>query len=317
MRAIGIEAFGGRDRLRLLDLPIPVPGAGEVRIRVRAAGVNPVDWKIREGLLKDRLPHRFPVVLGWDAAGVVDAVGPDVRRLSPGDAVWAYARKPAVQGGTYAEYVVVPEACAAVKPRSLDFARAAAVPLAALTAWQGLLGTAALLRGETVVVTAAAGGVGMFAVQVARDLGARVIAVASRRNHAFLRSLGAAETIDYRDGDTAELVRRGNPEGVDVWFDGVGGDSLRSSPDALRDGGRVVSIVETPTGPRFSERGVRADWMFVAPHPEQLASLARMADGGRLTVHVDDVFALEDAAAAHERIEGRHVRGKLVLLVEP
>lgn len=314
MKAVGIRSFGGRERLELLDVPRPEPGPGEVRIRIAASGVNPIDVKIREGLRQDRIPHVLPVVLGWEAAGRVDRVGPGVRRLAVGDAVCAYARKDQVHDGTYAEAIVLPESIVAPAPRTVDDVHSACIPLAGLTARQAL-DALELRAGETLLIHAASGGVGAFAVQLAKLRGVRVIGTASPANHAWLRELGCEWTIDYRAGPVHEAVRHALPEGVDTVLDGAGGEALHENLAALRDGGRLVTLVEQPTDTKFSERGLGCAWIFAAPHGAQLAELAALVDAGRLTVHVEASWPLEQAAEAHERLETRHVRGKLALTV--
>jgi NADPH2:quinone reductase len=314
MQAVGIRAFGGRDRLEVLEVPRPEPGPGQVRIRIAASGVNPIDVKIREGLRQDRLPHVFPVVLGWEAAGTVDALGAGESRFAEGDPVFAYARQDVVHDGTYAEAVVLPASQVAHAPRSIDAVHAACVPLAGLTAWQAL-DALRLQPGETLLVHAAAGGVGSFAVQLALLGGARVLGTASPANHAWLEALGCDVAIDYRAGPVHEAVRRAVPTGVDAVLDGAGGAALHENLAAMRDGGRLVTLVEQPTDPRFSERGLVCSWIFAAPDGAQLAGIAALLDAGRLRVHVEDVFPLAEAARAHERLETRHVRGKLALQV--
>jgi NADPH2:quinone reductase len=309
VRAIGIYEFGGRDKLQLLDLPEPKVPPDFVKIQVRAAGVNPVDWKIREGRSEPRFPVVFPVVLGWDAAGVVAEVGPAVTEFVPGDEVCAYCRKHFLGEGAYAEYVSVPDAYVARKPESLSFEQAAAIPLAGLTAYQALFRAAGLTAGERMLVSAAAGGVGSFAVQLAIDAGAEVIGVASEQHRDRVLELGAYEVID-RSRDVVEAVRELVPEGVDVAFDLYGDERLG---DAVRDGGRLVSIAAPPS---YRERGVVPSYVFVRPDGEQLEELAALADDGRLVVDLADVLPLEEAARAHERSEDGHVRGKLVLRVD-
>ena len=308
MRAIGIREFGGRDKLELLDLPEPRVAPDGVKIRVRAAGVNPVDWKLREGRLEPRFPHVFPVVPGWDAAGVVEEVGPAVVELAPGDEVIAYCRKHFVGEGTYAELVSVPVGFVARKPETASFEQAAGLPLVALTAYQALFFSAGLTAGESVLVQAAAGGVGSTAVQLAVDAGAEVIGVASEATRDHVLALGAYEVVD-RDGDVAAAVRELVPEGVDVAFDVYGDETLG---DAVRDGGRIVSIAAPPT---YRERDVLPSYVFVRPNGEELDELARLYDDGRLVVELQEVLPLEEAARAHELSEAGHVRGKLVLHV--
>ena len=309
MRAIGIQEFGDRDQLQLLELPEPKVPPDFVKIAIRAAGVNPVDWKLRQGRLEPRFPVIFPVVPGWDAAGVVAEIGPAVTEFAPGDEVYAYCRKHFIGEGTYAEYVSVPDSYIARKPESLSFEQAAAVPLAGLTAYQALFLTAGLTAGERVLVSAAAGGVGSFAVQLALDAGAEVIGVASEQHRDRVLELGAYEVID-RAGDIAASVRELVPDGVDVAFDLYGDERLGN---AVRDGGRLVSIASPPS---YGERGVVPSYMFVRPDGEQLEELAALADEGRLLVDVAEVLPLEDAARAHELSEDGHVRGKLVLRVD-
>ena len=308
MRAIGIHEFGGRDKLQLLELPEPKVPPDFVKIEIRAAGVNPVDWKIREGRSEPRFPVVFPVVPGWDAAGVVAEVGPAVTEFAQGDEVFAYCRKHFLGEGTYAEYVSVPDAAVARKPESLSFEQAAAIPLASLTAYQALFLTAGLTAGERVLVSAAAGGVGSFAVQLAIDAGAEVIGVASEQHRDRVLELGAYEVID-RSRDVVEATRELVPDGVDVVFDLYGDERLG---DAVRDEGRLVSIAAPPS---YGERGVVSSYVFVRPDGEQLEELAALADDGRLLVDIAEVLPLEDAARAHELSEAGHVRGKLVLRI--
>jgi NADPH:quinone reductase-like Zn-dependent oxidoreductase len=254
-------------------------------------------------------------VPGWDVAGVVERVGPAVTTVAPGDEVFAYCRKHSVGEGAYADLVTVPETSVAKKPESLEFAHAAGVPLCALTAYQALFGAAGLTAGETVLVQAAAGGVGSFAVQLSADAGADVIGTASARNHEYVLGLGAIEVVDYLERDVVEAVREIAPDGVDVVLDVYGGEPLRHSVDVVRDGGRIVSIGQPPTDEVFRQRGIEAVYVFVRPDAEQLAELADLFDENRLSVHVDEVLPLEQAARAHELSEGGHVRGKLVLAI--
>lgn len=315
MRAMAIHAFGGIEQLQAMDLPVPEAGDGEVLIRIQAAGVNPVDCKIREGLLRDRLPYAFPLIPGWDAAGVVEAVGAGVPGFHEGDEVYAYCRKPVIQGGTYAEYVAVPHENAARKPATMTFEEAATVPLAALTAYQCLFEAAKLAGGETVLVHAAAGGVGGFAVQLAHDIGAKVVGTARADSHSYLRSLGCDEPIDYATGDFRAGVRRVLPAGVDVVLDCVGGEVMANSVDVLRPGGRIVSILNPAAVDELKARGIAAHYVFVRPHHGHLAELTRLIERGRLRTQIASRFRLEDAAQAQAMIEQRHTRGKIVLTV--
>lgn len=315
MKAIAIEEFGGPEKLKSMDLPEPQAGPGEVRIRVAGAGVNPVDWKIRQGRMQGRIPHAFPLIPGWDAAGTVDQVGEGVDSVASGDRVYAYCRKPLIQAGAYAQWIVVETANVAERPRNLGAHEAGAVPLTALTAYQSLVDAAGLREGETVLVHAAAGGVGHFAVQIARSLGARVIGTAGPRNREFLLELGVELPVDYTAVDFREAVR-GAGLVPDVVLDTVGGGTLARSVELLSPGGRAVSIADRAGVKELSGRGVRAHYVFVEPRGDQLVELARLIEAGEVRPHLQEVLPLADAARAHEISEGGHVRGKLVLAVE-
>ena len=314
MKAIAIDHFGDASVLTLRDLARPEPGRGELLIRVRAAGVNPVDWKIREGLLKTRLPHQFPIIPGWDVAGTVAALGPGCRRFKKGDAVFAYARKPVIKDGCYAEYVVVSEKNVARKPAKLSFKEAASIPLAALTAWQSLFGAAGLKRGQTVLIHAGAGGVGGFAIQLAKWRGARVIVTARARNHDYVRGLGADAVIDYTQFDFVSAVKSLAPKGVDVAFDTVGDDVQVRSVATVRKGGTLVTIL-APRPESQAAKGIQLKYVFVSPNAAQLKRLAALADAGRLKTHLSAVWPLAGVVEAHRLIQTGHTRGKIVLVV--
>ncbi len=315
MKAIGITKFGGRDVLTELDVALPEPAERKVRIKLMASGVNPVDWKIREGWLEDMFTHDFPIILGWDAAGVVDRVGPGCERLNEGDKVYAYARKPRIGDGTYAEYICLPENSVALKPVNLCYEEAASVPLAALTAWQALFDAAGLRPNEQVLIHAAAGGVGSFAVQLAHAADAYVIGTASPRNHEYLYSRGANVAIDYRSIDFRDAVREISPDGVDVILDLVGGDTLKHSPQVLKHNGRLVSIVDPDTVDALQEEGIDAQYLFVEPDSAQLTELTALIEEGQVCTYLDAVLPLKNAAEAQRLVETAHVRGKVVLAI--
>jgi NADPH:quinone reductase-like Zn-dependent oxidoreductase len=304
MRAIAIERFGGRDRLKIMDLPTPELGPDDVLIGVRAAGVGPWDVKTREGVFGER---SFPHVLGVEASGIVESAGQNVADLREGDEVYVYS------GGCYTEYVAAPAEKVAHKPASLSFEEAAGVPVAGSTAYQGIVEEIGLKEEETVLIAGAAGGVGTIAVQIAASLGARVLGTASPRNHDYLLSLGAAEAIDYH-GDWVADVRNVAPDGVDAVFDCVGGETFRRSFEAVRDGGRVVTIVafgeEVEPG-----RGITHHAFSAKAERRKLEKLSEMFDDGKLQVEIEDVLPLEEATKAHERVEAGHTRGKIVLRV--
>lgn len=309
MKAIRYHEYGKRDVLRYEDAPRPVAGAGEVLVRVHAAGVNPVDWKVREGRMKAQKPST-PQIPGYDISGVVESVGAGVEKFKVGDQVFAYLSLK--RGGAYAEYAVAAESELALKPAKLDFASAAAIPLAALTAQQALFDHGQLASGQTVLIHGAAGGVGHFAVQLAKARGATVIATASAANHEFLKRLGADVVIDYKSERFEERAKD-----VDVVLDTVGGDTLQRSYSVLKKGGVVVSIVAQPDQAKLTELGLRGARFLVAPDGAQLAELAKLADEGKLVPEVSTALPLEEAAKAHELSEGGHTRGKIVLRVVP
>ncbi|WP_369045079.1 NADP-dependent oxidoreductase [Sinomonas sp. P10A9] len=307
MKALTYSTYGSADVLELTDLPTPHPGSDSVLVKVKAASINPVDYKAREGYLRRVLDTVFPAVPGWDVAGVVVRPGLDTPEFAAGDEVLAYARKDVISGGTLAEYVEVPVRTAARKPEGLSFEAAAALPLTGLTALQTVR-RAGVSAGQTVLIHAAAGGVGSFAVQLAVLAGARVIGTASEPNHGYLRSLGA-EPVAYGDG-LVDAARALAPEGFDVILDFVGGDAMDMVPQLLREGGMVASI----TDPRARDT-YGGQYVWVRPHSEQLAELAQLAAEGTLKVEIADVFELDHAAEAYRRLETGHVRGKLVVRV--
>ena len=315
MKAIAINEFGGRDKLQLMDLPLPEVKENEILIKIKAAGVNPVDWKIREGYIKDLFPYDFPIILGWDAAGIVKQAGSKVTRFKEGDEIFAYCRKPSVHGGAYAEYIVLEEEHAAIKPKNISFEEAASIPLAALTAYQSLFDAAKIKAGETVLIHAAAGGVGGFGVQLAKDHGAVVWATASGGNKEYVKNLGAFQVVDYTQEDFRKVIRSQNPDGVDVVFDCVGGEVLQKSVEIVKRGGRLVTIVDDPTG--LARSDIHKEFVFVAPNRTQLTELALMVEQGRLKTHLSQVFpfGLEEARKAHELSESGHTRGKMVIAV--
>jgi NADPH:quinone reductase-like Zn-dependent oxidoreductase len=304
VRGVAFDRFGDVDVLRVRDdLPEPPVGPDTVLVRTRAAGVNPVDLGIRAGHLAGAFPHHFPIVPGWELAGVVEAAGPAVPDLAPGDEVFAYVRRDDVQWGATAELVPVPLRCLARKPQSLSFAEAGAVPLAGLTAYQALTEVLDVGEGDRVLVHRGAGGVGFFAVQIAAALGAHVIATASPRNHGFLRDAGAAEVLDYSAGPISGQLA----EPVDAVLDLVGGDTLADAPRQVRDPARIASVVDAAV------RDLGGRYVFVRPDAHDLEELARMADAGQLRVSIAKAFPLEEVREAHELLAGGHVRGKVVV----
>ncbi|MFF3913529.1 NADP-dependent oxidoreductase [Streptomyces sp. NPDC001852] len=308
MKGISYRHYGGPEVLEYGDLRDPKLGPDQVLVKVRAAAVNPVDWKCREGRLDAVLDAVFPVIPGWDVSGVVVRPGASVTEFAVGDEVIGYCREDFLSRGTFAEYIAAPVRTLARKPRNLSFEEAAGLPLAGLTAYQVLVKALEVGRGESVLVHAAAGGVGSLAVQIATHLGARVVGTASERNHDFVRGLGG-EPVTYGEG-LAARVRALVPEGVDAVFDTVGGDTLRTSADLLAPEGRLASIAD----PEVVGHGGR--YCFVRPDAEDLGTLARLAEQGVVSVHVQETFPLERAADAHRLNQEGRTRGKIVVTVE-
>jgi NADPH:quinone reductase-like Zn-dependent oxidoreductase len=308
MKAVCIYSYGGPDVLVYEDAPRPHPAEGEVLVRIHAAGINPVDWKIREGHLKEMLHHSFPLVLGWDLSGVVESLGPATHRFKVGDAV--FSRPDIARDGAYAEFIVVKESDLALKPKSLDHIHAAALPLAGLTAWQTLFDAGGLTAGQRVLIHAAAGGVGHVAVQLAKWKGAHVIGTASAKNHAFLRKLGVDQVVDYDTEKFEDVVQP-----VDVVLDPMGGETQARSWKVLKRGGILVSIASPPDAEIATKHGVRQAFVFTQPNAGQLAEIAALADAEKLKVIVETILPLSDATRGQEMSERGHGRGKIVLRV--
>ncbi|MCG6493230.1 NADP-dependent oxidoreductase [Kitasatospora sp. A2-31] len=305
MKAIVIRRYGGPEVVEYTELPDPKVGPDSVLVQVRAAGVNPVDWKVREGRLDGLIDAHFPLVMGWDAAGVVRAVGGGVTEFEPGDEVYGYVRKDTVEHGTYAELVAAPVRTLARRPAALDWAQCGGLPLAGLTALQALRAVR-VGAGDTVLVHAAAGGVGHLAVQLARAFGARVIGTAGERNHDYLRGLGA-EPVAHGEG-LAERVRALAPDGVDAAVDLVGGGAAGLSATLVADPARIASVAD------YGVRALGGQYVWARPDAAGLAELAELADAGRLTVTVASTFPLAQAASAQALSAEGRTRGKIVLL---
>jgi len=306
MKAIRIHRYGDESVLTLDDAPLPVIGDDDVLIRIVAAGVNPVDWKIRAGYLRDFIPHRLPLTLGWDVSGVVEAVGRSAHRLQIGDVV--YSRPDIARDGCYAEYVAVKESEVAFRPTTISHVDAASLPLAGITAWEAIVNVGRVTSGQSVLIHAGAGGVGSLAVQLARWRGAEVIATASARNADLVTFLGADEVIDRHKENFADRV-----QGVDLVFDTVGGDVQKESWRTLKPGGMLVSVVDPPAEATAASLGVRSAFLFIKPSAEILEQLAGLVDAGQVRPVVTAEFALCDAAAAHRLSQTGHARGKIVL----
>ena len=308
MKAVSIYTYGGPEVLKYEDAPRPHPSEGEVLVRVHAAGINPVDWKIREGHLKEMLHHTLPLILGWDVSGVVETLGPEVKRLKSGDEV--FSRPDISRDGAYAEFIVIKESEVALKPLSIDHIHAAALPLAGLTAWQTLFDAGGLVAGQRVLIHGGAGGVGHLAVQLAKWKGAHVITTASAANHDFLRKLGADQIVDYKTVRFEDAI-----EPVDIVLDTQGGEIQERSWQTLKPGGILISIANPPSAEKAKALGVRQAFVFIDPNAAHLAEIAKLVDADKLKVIVETILPLSDATRGQELSERGHTRGKIVLRV--
>lgn len=315
MKAIVIESFGDIDKLEFKEVPTPKPKNNEVLIKIKYAAVNPVDWKIREGLLKSRFPHEFPLILGWDASGIVEEVGSTVHHLKLGDEVFAYCRKPTIREGTYAEYITFDASKVAKKPINISFAHAAAIPLAALTAWQALFDVAKLGKGQTILIHAGSGGVGSFAIQLAKYAGAKVITTCSEANHAYVKQLGADCCIDYHKENINAMAEAFAKGKLDVVFDTVGGKTLRDSVSLLKPQGFLVSIVDPQVVALTEKTNIQGSYVFVRPDGNELSQIAHLIEDGKLLCPETQEMDLKEAAKALEKSKQGHTRGKIVLKI--
>jgi len=308
MKAVRIHSYGGPEVLKYEDAPEPKPGKDEVLIKVYAAGVNPVDWKVREGYLKQAINYPLPLIPGWDVAGVVESIGAGVTRFKKGDEI--FGKPDLTRNGAYAEYIVVIESDLVLKPKTLDFVQAASVPVAALIAWQSLFDVAKLESGQKILIHAAAGGVGSFAVQFAKWKGAYLIGTASKNNLEWLKSIGADETIDYNAVKFEDVVRD-----VDVVLDTIGGETQNRSWKVLKKDGILVSTVGQPSEKEAEKYGVRCGVGNAVSNPEQLTQIANLIDSGKINPVVETILPLSEARHAQEISQSGHMRGKIVLKV--
>jgi NADPH:quinone reductase-like Zn-dependent oxidoreductase len=307
MKAARMHNYGGPEVLVYEDVPRPEAAADEVLIRIHAASVNPVDWKIRDGYGKESFGHQLPHILGCDVAGIVEAVGAEVNRLQVGNSVYGYTSLR--REGTYAEFIVAKASEIAIKPNTLNFIEAAAVPVGALTAWQAIFDIAHLEAGQTILVHAAAGGVGSMAVQLAKAKGAYVWGTASARNADFLKELGVDQVIDYQTTPFETVVHN-----VDVVFDTLGGETQQRSLTVLKPGGILVSSVQPPPE-QIAETGVRGAMVAVQPNAAQLDEITALIDAGKIKPFVETILPLAEVRQAHELSQSGRTRGKIVLQV--
>ena len=312
MNAAFIEQYGDLDNIKSGTLEKPEPGEGEVLVRVKSAGVNPVDAAIARGMLKDAIPGEFPLIPGWDMAGVVEEVGHAARRFSVGDEVYAYARRPTIQHGTFAEYISIPEAYLAETSSTISIEESGGIPLVGLTAYQSIYEFGQLEQDQSLLILGASGGVGTLAIQLAKAVGAHVIGVASEENHEYMKELGADVTIDYNDNHVGEAVKEVQPEGVDLIFHCSRGDSFSQVMETgvLKEGGKVVSI--TNSKPDISD-DIDFKYVFVEPNAEQLEHITALVDNGKIQVPVSKTYDLDEVDVALLEIESLHTQGKLII----
>jgi NADPH:quinone reductase-like Zn-dependent oxidoreductase len=308
MKAIRIHQFGGPEVMQLDQIPVPEPGADEVLIRVYASSVNPVDWKIREGQRKEKFPGKLPLTMGWDVSGIITEVGENVKYLQVHDDV--YGRPDPTRDGAFADYIVVKENQVAHKPKSVSHLEAASVPLAGLTAWQGLFAHGNLLPGQKVLIHAASGGVGTFAVQLAKWKGAYVVGTCSEKNAELVKSLGSDMVIDYKNQNFEDLL-----SGIDLVFDTIGGDTQKRSVKVLRNGGRLITTVKPEDIAEAKSRGIFIGGYMAQSLPDDLKQLAQLIDDKKLKPIIARVMNLEEAKEAEQISQKGHIRGKIVLKV--
>src|SRR3989440_2373248 len=308
MKAVVIHEYGGPEVLKYEDVARPEPQDNQLLIRVIAAGVNPVDGMIRSGLFGKDGSRAFPIILGGDVAGVVEKIGSKVTKFKAADPVFAYVSLD--NSGGYAQYALVKEGEAAPKPKSLTYVEAAAVPIVALTAWQALIDSAKLSAGQTVLIHGGSGGVGSFAIQIAKARGAKVIATASTANQDLLKQLGADVAIDYTKQNFENVAKD-----VDVVLDSIGKDTLARSYGVVKKGGIIVSLVARPDPAELEKHGIRGEALSVDPNSDELNEIGKLIDEKKINVIVSQTFPLSEARKAQEQVATGHTRGKIVLKV--
>ncbi|UFT99338.1 NADP-dependent oxidoreductase [Radiobacillus kanasensis] len=311
-RAVIINQYGSKEVLEDGTVTLPELGENQVLIRAKATSINPIDWKLREGYLKQMFDWEFPIILGWDVAGVIEAVGSNVTDWKVGDKV--FARPETTRFGTYAEYTIVDEHLLAKKPASISFEEAAAVPLAGMTAYQGLFDHGKLEKGEKVLIHAGAGGVGTYAIQLAKEAGAYVYTTASPKNHELLKSLGADEVIDYHTTNVKDVLRD-----IDLVLDTIGGETQNESFDVLKENtSRMISVVGEPDQEKAKKKNVVAKSMWLNPEGEQLSKLGKLLEEGKMKSVIGSTHPLSQQGVydAHVLSETHHAVGKIVITVE-
>ncbi|WP_297076549.1 NADP-dependent oxidoreductase [uncultured Enterococcus sp.] len=307
-KAVVINQYGGKDQLEEATVTLPELGAKQVLVSVDATSINPIDWKLREGYLAQMFPWDFPIILGWDVAGTIEEVGSDVTEWKVGDRI--FARPDTTRFGTYAEHTIVDEHLLAPLPKGVSANEAAAVPLAGLTAYQALFDHGHVTKGQKVLIHAGAGGVGTYAIQLAKAKGAYVYTTASEKNHELLKSLGADEVIDYRSTDFRDVAKE-----VDMVLDTMGGDVQKNSMDILKEGGYLISILSIEDEDKAKEKGIHAKAVWLDTNGKQLKELGDLMEAGKLRSVVGKTFPLtrQGIYDAHALSETHHAVGKIVI----
>lgn len=311
MKAVVINEYGNVDKLQMDNIAIPEISEDEVLVEVKATSINPIDWKLREGYLAKAIPLKFPIVLGWDVSGIITRVGQKVKEFKTGDKV--LARPDLTNRGTYAEYTAVKEDKLALLPENVSFEEAAALPLAGMTAWQGIYEALEVKPGQKVLMQGGAGGVGIIAIQLLKHIGAEVYTTASAKNEEFLKSLGAKEVIDYHDTDFSQVL-----SDVDAVFDTIGGDTLAKSYSVLKKGGRLVTIAGDIDEDLAKSKDITANSLWLRPNGKQLTELVNLVSEGVVKVIIDSThpFTEEGVKAAQNVSESHHAKGKIVISMD-
>jgi NADPH:quinone reductase-like Zn-dependent oxidoreductase len=308
IKAVIIEAYGGKEQLKEDDVQKPSAEENQVIVKLFATSINPIDWKLREGYLKTMLPFEFPIILGWDAAGIIDEVGANVKDFKVGDRV--FARPETTNKGTYAEYTAIDTKLLAKIPENISFEEAACVPLAGLTAWQCLFDFGEVKQNDKVLIHAGAGGVGTFAIQFAKNAGAYVATTAGTHNVEFLKSLGADEVIDYKTQDFETILHD-----YDFVLDSLGGINQEKSFSILKEGGKLASIVAEPNQGKSAAKNIKSGLVWLIPNGDQLVKIAKQLAKKELEVIIGHRFPLteEGIKDAHALSESHHAKGKIVI----
>ncbi|MDM8101493.1 MULTISPECIES: NADP-dependent oxidoreductase [Oceanobacillus] len=312
MKAIIIEQYGDANQLKEKDdIPVPEIKDNQVLVEMHATSINPIDWKLREGYLQEGVPFEFPIILGWDAAGVIKQVGKNVTSFQVGDEI--FARPALTPNGTYAAYTAVDEKLLAMKPKNISFEEAAAVPLAGLTAWQCLVNFSEIKKGDRVLIHAGSGGVGSMAIQIAKSFGAYVASTASGKNETFLKELGVDQFINYKEEDFEDVL-----QDYDIVVDTLGGEILNKSFHVLKEGGRLVSIAGQPDEKLAKQKGVKAGFLWLEPDGGELSELGKLMEDGKLKSYIGHTFPLTENGLkeAHRLSETHHAKGKIVIQIK-